>query len=414
MKTVIVSLLILVTLSACATPELSKRYAKADFAQLKTETDAKKYVTIKVVSYPITTKPTQYKKIFDLSDHGQQAFINALKEKEIETDNFLSKLLSSLESKQSKNVIDQTKFSRKLVLSIKNETDFPANRIDTIKLTLTIKDSKKVKFSNWDKIVTNYQSIDIGKLTLGKTSSFSFSPEITTEAGASAKFGTLSYERSLKEEVSIKDRSVTSGTLTDEEAILFQKGAPGMDLSGNLIADVEFEVTDIAVKTLYKFDHLFKKDGSPETEHKNINIIETLALYPNLKEDIKGGLEFDFVFREVKSGQETFLEGDDSVVFQKGKGKTDDITLIKKDEYALKAWRIICNKDYLHLFFKGRKKATVIDFPSYDDAQLFLKWVKDLKPLTIKENEIRIGPDNRIKDSDIDKLEVILLNPSIQ
>jgi len=420
MRTAVVNLLllILVALSACATPELAKRYTEAHFAQLTTD-DVKKYVTIKVASYPISTNSSQYKKIFDLSDHGQQAFVNALKEKEKETEKFLSKLISPLESTPLKNDIDLTKFSRKLVFSIKNEKDNLANRIDSIKLTLTIKKEKdekkvKVKFSTWDKIVTNYQNIDIEKLTLGKKSSFSFSPEITTAAGASAKFGSVSYERSLQEEANIKDRSVITGSLTDTEAILFQKGAPGMDLSGNLIADVEFEATDIAPTILYKFDNLFS-DGSPETDPKKITISKTLARYPNLKQDIKGELEVDFVYREVTGGEKTFLEGDDVVVFQKGKDiiGDSDITLIKKEEVAVKTWRIIKDNNDLHILFKGRTEATVIDFPSFADADTFRQWLLSLKktyPNKIKEIikviEIRIGPDDVIQDSDIDKLKV--------
>jgi len=202
-KTIALALLILITLTACPTPELTKRYAKADFFPLKTEA-VERYVTIEVASYPVTGITSQHKVIFDLADHGQQAYVTALAEKEKDTDSFLSKLSRPLENKQP-TAIDQAKFARKLVFSIKNNTDKPANRIDSIVLALTLKHPDKVKFSTWNRIVTDYQNIDIGKLTFGQTSSFAFAPEITTATGASAKLGTLSYGKSLQEEVGIKD-----------------------------------------------------------------------------------------------------------------------------------------------------------------------------------------------------------------
>jgi hypothetical protein len=407
MKNLVAALTIILTLSAClGTSELTKRYKDARFEDLK-EADAKGYVTVDVQSYPMTSKPPQRKRVFDLSDHGQQAYVTALSEKEKDADKFLSKISLPLERAQPKTGDDRTNFMRKLVFSINNETKKPANRIDRIKLALTLKAPDAIRFSTWDRIVTNYQTVDLGKLTLGATTSFALSPEITTEAGASGTLGSVSYEKSRQEEITVKDRLVISGTLTDAKAILFEKGVSGMDLSENLVAEIEFEAIDIAGTALIKFDNLFKEDDKPETDQKKIKIIETSAYYPNLQADIKGDLEYDFVFREVMTGEKTIPEGDDEVVFQRGHGKVSDITLIKKSDYANKTWRISDGKNFVHILFKGRKDPVVIDFSAPEDAKAFLRWVKALKSTTIQDNEIRIGPERSI--ADFDKLDVVIL-----
>ncbi len=414
MKKTIVSLIIVMTLSACVGPTLLRRYSKAQFGTLNKE-HAEDYVTVKLQSYPKTTKTAQFKGILDLSDHGQQAYISALSKEAKDADDFVSKLILPLEFKQPKPIKGRPKFTRQLVFSIENEKGLTnrANRIDSIKLTLTLKkaqDKAKARFSTWDRIVTNYQSIDVGKLTLGNKTSFSLSPEFVTPAGATEKIGAVSYEKSRQEEVGIKDRLVISGTLTDGQAILSEKGVAGMDLAGNLIAEVDFEVTDAEDIILFSFDNLFNKDGDPEKDEKKIKINETQACYANFPGNIEGNLEYEFVFREVKKGEKTFLEGDDEVVFQSYKGTIDNVPpLIKADEFVTEIWRINDGKDKLYILFRETEEPVLINFPSFDEARTFLKWLKASKSTKINGNEIRIGKIRTITQDDLQKLQVELL-----
>jgi hypothetical protein len=415
MKALIINLLLSVTvcaLGACATPEVNKRYAKADFGELTPE-DAVKYVTVKVSEGAPVAKQTQSKGLFELSDHGQQAYITALSGKEKKSDDFLSKLVLPLDNKEQETHRDLSKLSYRLVFSISSPKQLlnPANRIESIKLSLKLKDSEVIRFSSWDKIVTNYQNVDIGKLTRGQSGSFSISPEITTALGASAKIGSINYQSSSAEEILIRERMVTSGYLTGSEAVLYQKGAAGMDLTGNIVAEIELEAVDVANTLLFKFNNLPKEDK--RRKNNKIEIVKILASYPNLLDNIKGQIDYEFVFREVVKGEETFLEGDDEVIFRKGKGKVEGIPIVPKNDFALKTWRIADSKsnDYLHIHFKGNEMATVINFATPDNAKEFLAWLMECTPTPkdILGNEIRIGPDKVIRQTDLERLSVRLL-----
>jgi len=177
-------------------------------------------------------------------------------------------------------------------------------------------------------------------------------------------------------------------------------------LAGNLIAEVEFEVTDVDEITVFSFDNLFNKDGDPEKDEKKINIKETQACYAGFPGNIEGNLEYEFVFREVKKGGETFLEGDDEVVFQKGNVKIDNIIpLIPANEFATKIWRISVGNEELYIRFKDTEEVVLINFPSSDKAKTFLRWLKASKSKTIKGNEIRIGENRNITNDDFNKLK---------
>ena len=407
MKTVIIKIMILVVMCGCATTDVTKRYTKAEFNELLTGAEVGHYLDVLVESYPVTTKEPQHKTVFDLADHGQQAFIAALAGKAASTQDFMSKLIEPLESKQTKNVIDSTKITRTLVFSIRNNIIAPGNRIDSIELSVALNKSDKVRFSAWDKVVTTYQFIDIGKVTLGQKSSFSLSPEIKTDIGLSGKIATGSYEKSLQEEIGIRDRLVTSGRITNQKITLFLKGASGIDLSGNIIAQVELEAIDKAEKVLCKFNNLFQNDGSPESNLKKIDIKEQLVIYPNFHEEIKGSLQYDFVFREVKTGGDTFFEGDDVVVFHRGKGGVNEKLLVEGKEYAIDVWVIknYENRKALHKTFEG-KDARKLYFSSEDGADNFLRWLKNVLFNVLQEYKVGWGNGELIRESELSTLKV--------
>lgn len=419
MKQVTVYLLILLTLSAChrAGPGLvAQRYEKATYAP-PTENDAEDYVSIETASYPVTAAPPPRQKgLFDLSDRGQEAYITALAGKEKDADGLIARLTTPLESKQpaNENKIDKTGLSRKLVFSIKigEAKRKPANRIERIDLALKLSGTNDIKFLTWDKIVTESQVVDIGKLTFGETTSFSIAPEISLAGDVLGKLGGggWSHSRTAQEEVTIKDRYVISGTLSDKKAILSVKGVTNVDLSGNLIVDIEFKADSPGELGIITFGDLFD-NGEPETDIKKIKIGYKHALYPNLCDAVKGDLEYSFVFREVTEGHETVPEGDDTVVFRRGNGTLRDIAIIKRGEHLFKTWQIMHkDKDLLHILLAGRDVPTLINFQSNDDADTFLKWLRSVRHKdTIPDallKPFKVGSAKPLLKSDISGLEV--------
>jgi hypothetical protein len=389
-KIIIINLLLLIVLISCSTPKLTRRY-KEDI----TRRPEQEVVSIEVnaFSYPVSLKPQQGQNIFNLSDRGQQEYIKAISAKSDAKD-LISDLASPLEEKQPISLLDKTTYKRRLVFAIRNKIYRPADRVIKVDLKLSLTDGCKhnIIFTSMDKIVSDYQNVDIGKLTFTQANAFGITPEITTPAaiagGVSAKIGgSASQSKTLQEEVLLKQRYVASvGTLTDNTVTLMEESVAGVDLIGNLITEVDLKATNIAEKYIFKFKNLFNKQDKPETDNSKIGMERIPVFYPDFnKEDIT---DYKVWVRKVNKGDDTIQESDDEVEFIEVSGHIPSIKIISKDELKLRTWIIRDSNNLLQIKLEENEKAQDIEFASFDDANTFLKWLKLGKAQKIKENEI--------------------------
>ena len=134
-------LLMCMAFFGCRTIELTKRYSKATWCEDLIndlnipgvcEEEACKLVTVEVHSYPITaTEEPTAKGIFELSDHGQQAFIDVLGKNPDNVKGLLSALSQPIGKQQeAADTVKKTKFRRMIVFSVNKNSQGPANRID--------------------------------------------------------------------------------------------------------------------------------------------------------------------------------------------------------------------------------------------------------------------------------------------
>ena len=352
-------------------------------------------------SYPMpkqTTSGETKKDVFNLSDRGQAALINAWKGQGKGQKDSFAQLLEAISKpiikKKTSNTVDLTKFSRMIVFSVTNNTEETVNRIEQLKLTLTLDDPDKIRYSNWDKMVTNYKTVDIGKLTLGKSRSFTLSPSYSTSlslpskwAGASSgQGGAITVERSLEEESNVRERGFINGILSDSEMIISQKGLPGEDLNGNLVVELELETVQRYPKNYYTFSP--PSAGDKEKLKNNIPTLGIVSVWtPNLDKPIIGKLCYEYVYRYVQKGQETGFEWDDEVVYRKGKcGKSMEIVLIPQQEFEVKGWSVnSADKEVVHIGYR-QKTPSALSFLDDENAYDFISWLKEQK----KTNNLKI------------------------
>ncbi|AXY72551.1 hypothetical protein D3H65_00525 [Paraflavitalea soli] len=111
------------------------------------------------------------KTAFDLSPEGQKALIQAIASKETTSDAIIKVLrqpLSETTPQEPAKFIDLTKFTRIITLTSKKLSVLEADRISTLDIGLK-SNTPLLKFTGCDKIVTNYLTADLGKLTLTRT-----------------------------------------------------------------------------------------------------------------------------------------------------------------------------------------------------------------------------------------------------
>ena len=209
-----------------STGKLTRRYNSVAYHSYAD--DSIKY-SVKVNGFvfePDAPKPSQPKTVFDLSPQGQKALVKVLGIKESKSDDFLGKLSKTLATtkKDAANVVDYTKFTKRLVFSIRNISPYPADRIAKINIRLNVTDPH-IKIISFDKIITKYESVDVGKLDFSNTTNLGISANAgagaatdtsTTTASIPAQTGfgyginaNASNSRTFAEEVMLKQRYIS-------------------------------------------------------------------------------------------------------------------------------------------------------------------------------------------------------------
>lgn len=411
-KISLIGLLLILFFSSCRTPKLTNRYkVKSDTTGFMAKyVDVKGYAlsipaVAKVVATPLTS--------LNFTEKGQKALIEELSKNVKEPDKLIKLLGTSLiEEKEAAapSITYKTKFSKRLVLSVRNKSAYPEDRISKIEVNLTGTPAQ-FKFLGCDKIATEYQTVDQGKLTFknnisgeinaGLTSGVSGTAKRTSKianpkTGDTADFettgttnntaslgGKLGFNSEFTEEANLRQRYVSlSGSITASEASFYQESIGGIDLSGNIIADVEFELYpgNQATWTFYKFDSLFRK--SSPVRYDSILIKRSYTIIPNIPvatSTIDLNLSYHVVFRKVIDGGKTTIEGDDKIEFVKlDTVKNNSVILINRDEVIPKRWSI---KDAVAHYLIISPTANYLDgtplyFQNYKDAQDFLDWIK--------------------------------------
>ena len=407
---------IILLVSCYPKAELTKRYKS--FILSENDSIIKKYIEVNayLIEKDKVEKPKP-KTIFDLSPQGQAALIREISYKETGTDKLLAALKNNLSSKttNSDDIIDDSQFERRIVLSIKNTSHIPADRIQRITITLFI--DTIVQMKSCDKLTTAYQTLDLGKtnytstqnaeitgnasIGAGRTgSTVSNNDTIHTTSNSGAGFsGKLSATHTYSEEVLLKQRIVAlNSSLTDNTLSFYQESIAGIDLTGNTLIDITFRIKDVESAITYAFLNLVKNDTINDSSKIEVN--ETKLIYPNLKKDVKADVKFEADYRKVTKHDETISESDDSVILYYGKATNSQVLLIPKNLLKPNLYILASanDKDKMPVQIKNPASITSGDllFNSYDEARDFLLWLKSKYIDSKIKKEIIIGKNKYV------------------
>lgn len=439
MGLVALMLAVLLPLVSCSTNgHLTRRYKKIT---LSPTDKINEYV--KVEAYVIEKDKesgTPKKSLFDLSEKAQKELIKQIAIKETKSSDLIDNLTKPLSASSTPAIelIDFTKFERRVVITLKNISSYPADRISKADIKLKLDD--KLRLLSCNRLATEFQTLDLGKLNFSNT----FSGELSANLGAgftsvagsggnntvedtntsfldgnnttnkgntitkTANGSTLSHtdtgmktqglngklsgSRSFAEEVLLKQRIVSlNASISDNTLSLFQESVSGIDLTGNIIADIVFDgnssTQDVAVDKIFSFADLLdinKQFNAPD----KIKVKEAFITYFNFTNDITAIIDFEAKFRHVTKGDKTISEADDEIKLFHGSYTPKDpqdpkkslaITILRKDQ-LMPRFFILKLKDpglsKIPVMIKSPSGTTgELLFNSYTDGRDFLFWL---------------------------------------
>ena len=331
-------------------------------------------------AFCLDAPPSEPKNIFNLSDRGQAAFIESL-EKSLGNDWRASLGKSIADAGSSGYITQRTTFSRRIVVSIANESFNPGDRIANATITITPDSASGAKFLSWDRFDNEYETVDLATLTFTGTQKAGLSLAAPASPVTNPTGGlTVEKTQSLAEQMTLKKRFYHFvGIIDNDSVVIKQEGIAGVDLTGNQVIVVQVSVPKADSQSLYTFTGFRDKNGALQPPDK-VTISQRLFVPPRLHEDIKAKIQMDYVVRHVMKGNDTMTEGDDEVVFIKNKTESKEFVLIPQAILECKAWYIMnMSKDIMHIesILQDNRKEVIL-FSSQEEAVDMLMYLKKL------------------------------------
>jgi len=340
-------------------------------------------------------KPEKQKKsLWDLSADAQSQFLRILNSRYPGNEMFFNSLNYEFRSGQDETMSDDyVSRDLRLIFSVSKKRDYsktscfyrtrlsPADRIEYLKISLTIPERTNLQFTGWNMYTTEYGSIDIADVSFSR--SLDLGTSTSLNAGKEPLKGTSSVEGkssiSRKEDQAVKYRYLKlNGSISKKKIEMEEEGTREIDLTGNIIADVSLEFK--------KFPELLTgipwlKDSTGkynEPERLKIQYTDVVVPYMiNPLDTIKVIVKMDFIYRNVGRGRKTFQEWDDRVRYYSGSVE--------------KEFPLFTRRDYVPDFFcigsdstgKELVKVKSVDgrpvalkFRTYGEASAFFEWLK--------------------------------------
>jgi len=222
-KLLIVALLVAIIVASCFPKgKLTKRYNTISLIENKDTIN--KYVKVNAYFIEEDKAETQKPKtIFDLSPQAQAAIIREISKKETATDKFISALNNTLSSKtiNTDDIIDDSQIEKRIVISIRNTSHMPADRISRITITLDFdKENKTVRILSCDKLITAYQTLDLGKTNYTSAQNAEVSGNASIGAGTT---GTVTNNKDTFTTTANTNAGI-SGKLSANNSQVFSRG----------------------------------------------------------------------------------------------------------------------------------------------------------------------------------------------
>lgn len=371
-------MILILSLSGCSSV---KRYKSVNYSGEDNSLVSVELFTSRIFDNPVLT---QDRSLWTLSANAQTRLVQILDERYPDNQQFMGALTGSYDSKEVLPLSDYTEKELRMVFSIQKNRDYsmlnkaesrfsPADRIEYLRLTLEIPEDYHLRFHEWNHYQTAYKEIDIADV------SFSRSFDLSVDAApGEMDLGSKGSLASSEKQVLSQRYLELNGRLSDHRLVLEEEGTRGVDLTGNISADVSLRFSQFPQKLVQpRFTHgEGSEDAVSLVDMKFVDVlVPAMAEAPDT---LYGELTLDYTFRHVHSGWNTFAEWDDRVEYYQGSSR--------------KRVPLFLKKDYLPPFFciaaeqgeekalkvrQGPEKEYLLQFENYRDASLFLQWLQD-------------------------------------
>jgi hypothetical protein len=328
-----------------------------------------------------TGSDKRLKNLWDLSASAQTQLIQILNERYPDNAQFTGAMNQEYLALPIDPVLGFTTRDLRMVFTISRWKDFasihkqggkfsPADRIEHLKFSLEIPPEYHLHFTGWNRYTTEYGEIDIADV------SFSMSLELEADVSGERSDGNATGSWGRKEDQVIRSRFLKlNGSISDRKMEIEEEGSRGIDLTGNVIADVSLA-----------FDAFPERITIPlygESSEQSVPRVTSLkfldVMVPRLEEApevITARLEMEYVYRHVASGWKTFQEWDDRVDYYTGR-VTKQIALFEKKEYIPSLYCLgsdVQGKEAVKIRASNGKEYP-LRFTEYTEASRFLDWL---------------------------------------
>lgn len=414
---------LLVVASACWSapePKLLRRHATLEVA------DTSGLVDVTLFSVP-AGRTAGVTPLAELSASAQAAMIRAVSGKTDSPEAFL-RTLGPSPAPGDGGAVDRTRFRRRVVISAENRAARPSRgadgrwrggpgtRIDRLRVAVGT-DAARARFLSWDRFASRYETVDLGEMSFRRERSTGLGIDVLPGGTArELEAAALDPARSstLDETLPLRSRYVSTGILLPDSMILLQEGAVGIDLTGNVVLQVEIDVADAPRPArTHVFAGLFGADGAPRPPDSVRVDGRDLLHAPDAGDDVRGTLRVDAVVRAVRpgAGDATWAEGDDRAVHLVESSVGPPVTLVPARELRASVWQIAtrgCGA-FLHVEGGLAGRPEVVQLASPEAAFDFLRWLRAIRPSEVAGRGLRLGPGAPLEPADVDGLSVRLL-----
>jgi hypothetical protein len=437
---IILLLFAMVPMLAKAQSELAKYQKKIKgYVLIANKPDADKLVTVTVapnaVASPYTAPAPDPSKrnIYNLTEKGQKAFIEALNAKTTTTKDFLQALPTVLEpGKESGSPnpeVKMTDYLKKLEIDVSNhQSALNTGRIAQLLIWVTLDNTNVIELEGFNNLTTKYQSVDFGTLSLTRVHGFTLNAGINlggtgststnvadvnggttttnanggTSTNTSNLGATYNSTRTIAEQIAIKNSVITmKGSLGRGEASLLQNGVPNQDLSDNINLELVVRSVNNETHPYVTFKGLFDSNNQPVTAVAGMSVTKGYFTTPQpIAAPVTARISYTFVYRDVVSGQNTVMEGDDKIYLR---SLTDRVitstpfTLLNPSELRPKIYHVASftggivppSPDVLYLNYYGEHIELL--FSDLSSPSDLINWLRLTGQTAIKGFNLEIG-----------------------
>ena len=386
------------------------------------------------------------KSIFNLDKKGQEALIEQMGEKTKTTEE-LAKAISMKfkDEEDEKNIFDLREFKKRVVISVNNFSDYPADRITKLNVTLQLPADAPVSFLYCTKMATEFASVDYGKVNYTNSAGVELNAGLQAPGGSATanQFdganmisslvktlsatngvnGKLSGSRSFAEEVLLKQRFVAISAFTNGKDLTFlQDGINGIDLTGNIVSEIGIDLGKAAgrftTRIAYKLGNFKKADTYNAGD--SLKVTKSFFLMPDFNGDIKVKLSYTASYRKVIANDRTITEADDKVWLYKGKvDNIDSPVLIKEKDFKPNFWAISIQgvaASYCKIKLRGEAddNSGILLFKDYQSAKDCWDWLTNSpdipgNEISVQKKEFGIFFPGKPKIQDVRKKLMVTL-----